>query len=240
MNSMSWLRVAIIGFFLCYNNVSAQEQGKFVFATHTKPPLSQQLEAIYQAAFQHMGHVAEFVTLPGRRIVHAVNSGDIDGDASRLKSFKQLSTDKTDNYLLVDEPVLNIDLVVIVRKELDFSPVHWSKVNEGRVAYISGSMKIQKHVAIPNRKPLPEAIAVLEMVKRARVRSAILFKAVAVELFNKYPAFHKDLKIISTPIESFNLYPFLHKKHQNLKVPLQKALQAIKADGRYQAIIEGG
>jgi len=235
MKSIIGLNIVI--FLLALFSGHSLAQTKFVFATHAKPPLSDKIEAIYQAAFHRMGYSAEFIILPGRRIVYLVNKGIIDGDASRLKSFKQISSDKTDNYLLVDEAIINIELVIIVKKEADLSPVNWQVVNEGSVAYISGSMNIQEHVDTKNRNPLPEAFAVLEMVKRERVRSAILFKTVATDLFKQDPSYHQHLKIIALPLESFNLYPFLNKKHENLQIPFKKTLQAMKADGTYREIM---
>ncbi len=209
----------------------------FVFATHTKPPLSDKIAAVYQEAFERMGHSVEFITLPGRRIIYFVNDCVIDGDASRIKNFQQITSDNTENYLLIDEPIITIELVVIVKKGVDFVPASWATINTGRVAYIGGSMHIKNNVAVHNRVALPKASTVLEMVKRGRVQSAVLFKEVATELINKNKAYNNYLKIIDEPIDRFYLYPFLNKKHIGLRAKLIKVLQEMKLDGSYEAII---
>jgi polar amino acid transport system substrate-binding protein len=217
------------------NNLIADT--KFVFATHTKPPLSNKIEAIYQEAFHRMGYDLDFFTWPGRRVLYSVNNGIIDGDASRMKPFKQISSDNTDNYLLVDEVVINIDLVVIVKNNINLEAVNWKVINEGKVAYIRGSMNIQDNVYKKNRVPLTEAYSVMEMVKQGRVDSAILFKAVATKILDSELVYSNYVKIIDTPIETFYLYPFLNKKHIDLQTQLKKALQEIKSDGTYDKII---
>jgi polar amino acid transport system substrate-binding protein len=158
---------------------------KFVFATHTDPPLSDKIIAVYQEAFDRMGHTVEFINLPGRRIVQFTNDDVIDGDASRIKDFQRITGGNTGNYLIVDEPIYTIELVVITKKDVDFTVVDWKAVNTGKVAYVSGSMHIENNVATHNREALPEASMALEMVKRGRVQSAVLFKTVATELFKK-------------------------------------------------------
>lgn len=209
----------------------------FVFATHTKPPLSDKIAAVYQEAFDRMGYSVEFITLPGRRIIYFVNDGVIDGDASRIKNFQQITSDNTENYLLIDEPIITIELVVIVKKDVNFEPISWATVNTGRVAYISGSMHIKNNVSVYNRVALPKASTVLEMVKRGRVQSAVLFKTVATELINNNKAYNNYLKIITKPIDSFYIYPFLNKKHIGLREKFIKTLQEMKLDGTYEAII---
>lgn len=216
---------------------SLQAEQKVVLATHTKPPLSNIIEAIYREAFDRMGYELSFITLPGRRVVSLVNNGVIDGDASRMQTFKDISSDKTDNYILVDEPVIDIELVVIVNKNVELAAVDWKWINEGKVSYISGSMHIQNNIEAKNRVPLPQIYAVLEMVKRGRTRSAILFKSMAIEMFNKEAAYYDHLKIIDMAIDTFYLYPFLNKKHIGLQSNLKKTLQEMKLDGTYSTII---
>ena len=210
---------------------------KFVFATHTKPPLSDKIVAVYQEAFNRMDHSVEFITLPGRRIIYFVNDGVIDGDASRIKDFQQITSDNTENYVLIDEPIITIELVVIVKKDVDFKSVSWATLNKGRVAYISGSMHIKNNVEIQNRVALSKASTVLEMVKIGRVNSAVLFKTVATDLINNNKDYSNYIKIIAEPIDSFYLYPFLNKKHIGLREKFIKTLQQMKLDGTYETII---
>lgn len=210
---------------------------KFVFATHTDPPLSDKIIAVYQEAFDRMGHTVEFISLPGRRIVQFANDDVIDGDASRIKNFQQITGGNADNYLIVDEPIYTIELVVITKKDVDFPVVDWKTVNTGRVAYVSGSMHIENNVAIHNREVLPDASMALEMIKRGRAQSAVLFKTVATELFKNNKEYENHIKIFPQPIESFDLYPFVNKKHTELRIKLMKTLQEMKRDGAYEAII---
>lgn len=228
-----YLVIPVLMIFSC----SILANTNFVFATHTKPPLSDKIAAVYQEAFERMGLSVEFITLPGRRIIYFVNDGVIDGDASRIKNFQQITSDNTENYLLVDEPIITIELVVIVKKDVDFESVDWETVNTGKVAYISGSMHIKNNVAVHNRVALSKASTVLEMVKRGRAQSAVLFKVVAKELINNNKDYSNYLKIITKPIDSFYLYPFINKKHIGLREKFIKTLQEMKLDGTYEAII---
>jgi len=226
--------VTILIFLLFSHSLLAKAD--FILATHTKPPLSNKIEALYRITFQRMGYSIDFSTLPGRRVVALVNNGIIDGDATRIKSFTEISSDETNNYILVDEPVITIELAMIVKKSFNIAPTNWEAVNQGTAAYISGSMNIEKNIDDENRVPVLEVNSALEMVKRGRVQSAILFKAIAKDVFNKKKEYQEHLKIIEVPLERFYLYLFLNKKHTNLQVEFIRNLQEIKKDGTYDAI----
>lgn len=85
----------------------------------------------------------------------------------------------------MDEPIINTELVMIVKKAFNIESVNWATVNQGTAAYLSGSMNIEKNLKNKNRVPVSEAYSALEMVKRGRVHSAILFKTIAADIFNK-------------------------------------------------------
>lgn len=219
--------IAFIGF---YFPVLASD--KLVFATHTRPPLSLYLTEVMQEALKPHSIKVEVIELPGSRVITEVNNGKADGDLSRVINFKEISDTNTSNYLLVNEPIVLTELVMVTLASTRFSePITWDTINQGSVAYLRGSKTIRKHIHPSNRVALASNLQVLEMVESERVSAAIMFNTVLKSLLNRYPNLKDKLTVQTPALLSFHLYPYLNKKHAKLIDRLSNSLKLLKDDG---------
>ncbi|MGS2721666.1 substrate-binding periplasmic protein [Paraglaciecola aestuariivivens] len=211
-------------------------QGKLLFATHTRPPLSLYLTDVIQAALKPYSIEAQVEEMAGSRIILLVNSGQIDGDLSRVANFHEVNNHDSQNYLIVKEPVALTHLVVVSLKSKKLpQPLNWHSINQGlpRIAYLRGSKTIRKHTLEQNRVPIASNQQILEMLLKERVDYAIMFESVATNLLAQ-SEFTQQLSIYSPPLSSFNLYIYLNKKHADLVPLLELSLKQLKSSGFMQ------
>lgn len=203
-----------------------------VFATHTRAPLSLYLKEVIQEAMRPYSIEIEVIEMPGSRVIYQVNNGLVDGDLCRVANFKNVSDDDTSNYLLVNEPIVLTEIVMItlVQREINH-PITWETINQGKVAFQRGSKTIRKNLDIQNRVALSSSIQVLEMVANKRVDSAIMFASVAESLLNQSPMLKEKLTIQRPAINSFPLFTYLNKKHAQLVPKLEVSIKQLKQNG---------
>jgi hypothetical protein len=210
--------------------VIAEEQ--LVFATHSRAPLSLYLKEVIQEALRPYSIKMKVIEMPGSRVISQVNNGHVDGDLSRVINFKDVSDADTTNYLLVNEPIVLTDIVMITLAQKKITlPITWETINQGRVAFLRGSKTIRKHLNKENRVAVSSNMQVLEMVASKRVPSAIMFASVANKLLNKHPKLKDELIIQRPAVLSFHLFTYLNKKHAKLVPKLELSLKQLKDDG---------
>ena len=205
---------------------------KLVFATHTPPPLSLYLHEVIQEALKPYSIKVQTIQIPGNRVISQVNSGRIDGDLSRVINFKEISDIDSSNYLLVNEPLVLTEIVMITlaNKNID-QPITWTTVNQGSVAFLRGSKTVRKHINPENRIAVSSNTNVLKMVANKRVNSAIMFSSVANSLLDQSPELRSKLMIHKPAVDSFHLFTYLNKKHAELIPKLELSLKQLKNKG---------
>ncbi len=226
--------IYILFFGLTLSFASAAEN--LAFATHTQPPLSEFLEEVWSTALKPLGYGVSMVEMPGKRVIDMTNSGEVDADASRVHKFKELTAEISSNYVLVDEPIVMVQIVMVSQKGTDIPKPSWSVANQGKVAFVKGSKKIEKNVKKENQYPVNTNKFALRMVVDGRAESAILFASTANVLFRDNPELAEKLVIQQNPIKSWNFYTYLNTKHSQRVSELEKALKQLKQDGRYGKI----
>ena len=206
------------------------------FATHTRAPLSLYLTEVINRALNPLNINVDVHEMPGRRVIYQVNNGEIDGDLSRVKNFKQISNDDTQNYLRINEAIVHTEIVMITLANTKVEKVDWSRVNKGNVAFLRGSKTIRKNIKKPQRIAVSSNIQALKMVVNQRAYSAVMFASVAKKLLNDNPELKQQLTIQAQPITSYDQFPYVNKKHAWLRTKLEKRLKQLKATGELQLI----
>lgn len=228
---------SICSIFLIFVSLPILAKGDFVFATHSRPPLSLYLTEVIQEVFKPYSIGVEVYEMPGSRVISQVNNGQVDGDLSRVEDFKNVSDADTSNYLRVNEPIVLIEIVMVTLAEKEmFLPITWETVNQGTVAFLRGSKTIRKYIDLQNRVALSFSINVLEMVANKRVGSAVMFASVAENLLNQNPQLKEKLVIQRPAILSFNLFMYLNKKHILLIPKIEHSLKQLKNGGVLERI----
>ncbi|PCJ49003.1 MAG: hypothetical protein COA74_06985 [Gammaproteobacteria bacterium] len=209
----------------------------FVFATHTKPPVSDRTTDLYTEIFKRMGYTFKVELLPGLRVLRDVNNGKYDGDMSRIRTIKLIANENIDNYRIINEPLFTMTLVMVTLKNSNIIEASWEKVNEGSVSFIRGSERIRKGIKSENRIAVGDVNQTLKLVSLGRVKSAVLFHLDAFEhIKNDSTGQFDNLKIQPHVIDSFDLYGFVHKKNIHLIPIIENILKEMKIDGSYKAI----
>lgn len=206
------------------------------FATHTRAPLSLYLTEVMKVALAPLSIQVNVIEMPGRRVIYQVNNGEIDGDLCRVKNFKQISNDDTQNYLRINEAIVHTDIVMITLANTKIDNVNWERVNQGRVAFLRGSKTIRKNIKEPQRIAVSSNIQALKMVANKRADGAVMFASVAKKLFNDNAELAQQLIIQKQPITSYDQFPYLNKKHALLQAKIEKRLRELKLTGELESI----
>tara|TARA_R110000868_G_scaffold160981_4_gene390851 strand:+ start:154 stop:900 length:747 start_codon:yes stop_codon:yes gene_type:complete len=227
----NFLKHIYISFLLLFS-LSAFAEGKLVFATHSRAPLSLYLKEVIQEALKPYAIEAEVLELPGSRVILQVNNGRIDGDLSRVENFKNISDCVTSNYRRVDEAIVLTEIVMITLAQKEIvQPLTWETINQGTVAFLRGSKTIRNHLDSKNRVSVSSNIQVLELVANKRADSAIMFATVAMSLLNQNAELNDKLMIQKPVLMAYPLFIYLNKKHLQLIPKLEYSLRQLKASG---------
>lgn len=213
-------------------SLSSIADEKLLFATHTRAPLSTYLQEIAREALKPYSIEVEVLKMPGSRVIYQVNNGHMDGDLSRVANFKSITNHDTSNYLLVNEPVVLVEIVgITLAKKTLPQPLTWDTLNQNSVAFLRGSKTIRKHLLDKNRVAVVGNLQALQLVATNRVGSAVMFAPVAKHLLAKSPDFSEKLLIHQPAITSFHLYIYLNKKHSQLVPNLESSLRQLRENG---------
>lgn len=230
--NIKFLFNSIVVFMMILTSLPTLAEEKFVFATHTPPPLSLYLQEVIQEALKPYSTKVQTIEMPGNRVISQVNSGRIDGDLSRVVNFKEISDIDSSNYLLVNEPLVLIEIVMITLANKNIEqPITWTTVNQGSVAFLRGSKTIRNNLNPENRIAVSSNTNVLKMVANKRVDSAIMFSSVANSLLEQLPELRNKLVIHKPAVDSFHLFTYLNKKHAELIPKLELSLKQLKNNG---------
>jgi ABC-type amino acid transport substrate-binding protein len=167
-------------------------------------------------------------------VIYETNSGLADGDATRKVNFKELTTLDTSNYLIVNEPVINIKLVLLSKDSFNVDEPSWDVANKGAAAFLRGSNHIAANIEQPHEADSIEQC--IKLLKRDRVRTVILFEKAATEFFKLNAELVEGITIHREAIDQFELYTYVNKKHAELAKKLSAAIKNAKENGTYQRL----
>lgn len=198
------------------------------------------LNKVFDEIFARSGLSYRFVSTPGARALVGANDGTYDGDAARTVS----AVKKFPNLVTVPEPVITVVFAgvslgkrLVLRTPEDF--------RNYSVGYIRG-WEIAEHLFsdYENIEVLRSPDLLMNMLAQGRIDVAFLTLA---------PAFHiartadqttgQDPRLTDLKISEFrvhhDLYIHLNRQHADLVPVLANALKSMKADGRYDEIMDG-
>lgn len=227
----AFLNTVCVFILMCITS-SVNAEHKLVFATHAKAPLSNYLSDVIQEVLRPYAISSEVIEMPGNRVIYQVNNGYIDGDLSRVINFKSIADLETTNYLLVNEPIVLAEVVIVSpANKIIPTPLTWQRINQSSIAFVRGSKTIEKYLTKNSQVAVSTALQALDMVASKRADAAIMFKSIANNLLNQHPKLKEKLTIQSPPLMSFHLFPYLHKKHANLVPKIEYSLKQLKESG---------
>ncbi len=197
-----------------------------------------EIAGIYSEAFKRLGYRFRLVSLPGERSLVDANSGATDGEALRVS---YLDSHKYPNLIQVSEPVKVLKYgAYSVDTSIKINGWESLKGKGYEVGIFKGIKFIEKKLPLYVKKENIIALSgfeqILKMLQARRIDiyiAATIMEESAPMKSDKY----KDIVRVGI-VEEIVIFPWLNKKHKALVPRLAKALEAMKADGTFQKIIE--
>ena len=195
---------------------------------------------IYKEAFKRLGYQFKLEVFPSKRLAQAVNSGIIDGDASRIKQMN--SENHFPNMRIVNEAITAMNISAFTNnKILKINDWVDLKHNDLKIAYPRGYRIVE--INLPKVASNSRIIKVSDSMQGTRMLNGDRFDILidvkrTVEVLLQKTEF-TDHKVKHAGIlETIILYPYLHKKNAHLVQKLAHALKNMKEDGQFQKIID--
>ena len=200
-------------------------------------PQYQFYKRIYTEIFQTLGYEFSYQLCPSKRCSLMANSGDVDGEPQRIKSYNQ----RYPNLIRVEEPVF-----INRTRIFTFNPEIAEQKNlslEGtgyRIEYLRGSVWSQQYLTSRVQPHLLSEVATsrqaLKRLMLGRTDIFIALEAPVMKLLQE-PEF-ASAGIVSVGVVGKNeSFPYLYKSHAALVPEVTRALRAMKQDGRYDTLL---
>jgi len=234
--------IKCLPFFILLNVLLAdtligQETKTLVFVSPRFPddPLVTQLSEVYTKILAQMGIGFEYRNLPAKRASIAANSGEVDGDLTRVYSYN----DKFTNLIRVEESNHLVEFSAYTT-DPDLSLHGWESLKGYRVDCRRGVIMCTEHVSKVTL--MYEANSIDQLVYRLLngytdviVRNANIFdNYMKSEAFKQIDPGKKVLK--AGVMQYISAHAFLHKKHKDLVPKISELLKEMKRTGEYQRI----
>lgn len=219
------------------HGVMGQETKKLVFVSprFADDPLVGQLSAVYSKILDRMGIGFEYRDLPAKRASIAANSGEVDGELTRVHSYNDTFT----NLVRVEEANHQIEFAAYtVNPKLLFNG--WESLRGYSVDCRRGVKMCVDNVSKVTE--MHETNTIVQLVWRLKngYSDAIVQNAEYFDTYMKSDVFariDKEKEIRKAGVmQRITAHAFLHKKHQGLAVRISELLKEMKQTGAYQQI----
>lgn len=219
----------------------AYSAGTFVMAFGQNPEESPQYlfyQKIYSELFQELGFEFSYLLCPSKRCSQMANSGVVDGEPQRIKTYADLYP----NMVRVDEPVfINRTLMFTLNPEVRKQGALSLRDSGYRIEYLRGSVWSKQYLT-PLVAPylLSEVATPRQALQRlilGRTDIFVALEAPVMQLFQK--AEFSKAGILSAGVVGENeSFPYLHISHQEQAKAVETVLRRMKEDGRYSRILD--
>lgn len=231
------LLIILLCAFLVPHFAMGQETKKLVFVSprFADDPLVGQLSEVYSKILNRMGLDFEYKNLPAKRASSASNSGQVDGELTRVHSYN----DKFTNLVRVEEVNHQIEFAAYtIIPELSFNG--WESLRGYNVDCRRGIKMCVENVSKVTEMHETNTIEQLVMRLMNGYTDAIVQNAEHFDMLLKSDLFvqHDPEKKIRKAgvMQTITAHAFLHKKHQAIVPRISELLKAMKQTGEYQRI----
>ena len=220
-------------------NIRAETQKIYEFVTLHKleQPNASLCKLIIEEAFRRNGLKTTFQTVPAKRALEMVETGQVDGDLMRLGKIVHK------NYLRIDEPIYSASWAAYAVKE-GISLETWEdlKATDYRIGYHDGSKRpirmIEKVLKIDKSRRVlftSEFLNGFNMLLEDRFDILIIGSVHALILLEKEDYFSQGVRLAGT-VEKFNIHSFLNAKHADTAQKIAETIRAMKKDGTFEKL----
>ncbi len=191
------------------------------------------LDRLLAEAGRRIGRRIDVQALPAERALLNANAGVEDGDAMRIAGLSRLYP----HLDQVPEVLFEMELVAFAREPLPMDQ-GWASLEGLEVAVVTGWKIVEANTDPGNCTAVRTPELALDLVARGRADVAVLGRRYGLAVLDA--EHHAALRPLAPPLATLPMFIYLHHRHAALVDPLAEALRAMKADGTYARILEGG
>lgn len=230
----SWVLTLVAVFFLALFSagVAASDTGPttatpYIFYAAYETPIKEILEGRIKEAFARLGLKAELRFTPSSQRALMLANQEGDGDAGRVTDIKELAPANTGNLLLVEEPIMIMELAVYA-KQLSFPIDGWQSLQKYHNGARIGAKILEQH--IPGQTTfVPTTVQLVNLLDAGRIDTMIEWKRMADHAIRTEGKTEIRQMTPFLKVQPFHLC--LHKKHQALVPKLNEVLRQMKEEG---------
>lgn len=206
-----------------------------VFSTHVPEDslIYNKAYVVLKEAFRRLGMDFAMEVYPGHRALELSNSGEMDGEASRIAGLERAYP----NLMIIPVAQQTVDVYAFTTKKSVALPNGWSDLKDYDVVYVRGipfiSNKLKEFDVDSHEVNSP--VLQFEFLKSQRADVLISGKeAISSSLSEENK---KVLRRIDPPLSTIEVYAYVNAKNAELVEPLTRTLREMKADGTYAMLI---
>lgn len=229
LNTLQW-HLAVFFVLLAFCRAASAYE-TLTFSTAADAPIQEISEQVLREAYQNIGFMIHVERLPNPRSMLTSNSGQLDGELSRVAGIEV----EFENLVAVPVPV-NINEAYAFSKRKDIKTSDWESLRPYRLACVLGVQVIK--LSLLERGIPCDYVAThqqtLKMLQLERVDIALMPRVNALSALKS--ANITDIEIAGGPLITLNLYHYLHKKNAKIIPHISAALKKMEASGRIREI----
>lgn len=231
------IKVILLIILLMFSSISFifayEKPKKITFACANKP--SEKLVNVYMEAFRRLGISFEYYVVPARRASQMSNSGEVDGEISRVccygKVYPDLVRVKEANKILFFK-------AYSFNSNIRLDGWNSLKGTEYNIDYRMGVKLVEKHILENAEK---NQVTVIRKVSSAISRMDINRSDIYIDTDSMVESYLKtsEFKSLNKKLyevgimEKTTAHAFLNKKHKSLEPELSRVLKDLKKEGYF-------
>lgn len=225
-------RIVFASLFMLIFNVSASEN--LVFSTGIEAAEQDISVQILTEAYQQIAHTIDVLHYPNLRSLVEANSGDVDGEVSRISHLNQ----RFENLLQVPVAINYIEGYAFSAQD-DLQVDNWESLRAYKLVCVRGVQFVERNLCLHDIQcdQVTTFSQAVNLLQKRRYDIAVFPKITGLNMVKKNKA--RDVVIQGARLIKFDLYHYLHKKNKNILPKITAILQQMKASGRMVEIREG-
>ena len=195
-------------------------------------PVFRMAEELVAEIARRMGVTIELISLPVNRAAHALASGEIDAELSRIRDYGK---DRPD-VIRVEETIARISYHAYALKPYDDLD-GWQSLKPFRVVHRMGMQFVKEYLVGMDIHALNSTESGLTFILRDRADLYIETPALVEPLLQTRPEY-RDIRRIDPAIAWFDTFTYFSPQRAAMAERYLQALQSMKADGSYEALLK--
>jgi len=175
--------------------------------------------------------------MPSLRALQVSNSGKLDGELHRVANFHEITNNQYSNLIRIDCKLLSVHLAVFAKENLVINTAE--DLNHYNLAYYRGRKDVDKLLNLHNAQKkiykVNTDLQAFQMLAAGRVDLIISESHAGNSIIHSAEKFN-NIRELNRLVKT-DIYSFIHKKHQALLPDINNTLEQMKAQGRFEQII---